>query len=96
MNAKITALPWYTEEHNNKSDVLVSNDDFQIAVCLAHPIHGEAQANAEFIVRACNAHDDLVKALQATKKRISHLSAVPGFPALIATVDAALAKAGAA
>lgn len=59
----------------------------------------EAKANTAFIVRAVNAHDDLVKALKEIKGRDSYIDATPrgerkvilGDLAKIA--DAALAKA---
>lgn len=46
----------------------VINDGFD----LAHTYGPIAQANAEFIVRACNAHDDLVKALKVAQQFISN------------------------
>ena len=33
----------------------------------------EQEANAEFIVRACNSHDELVKAVKAVKFAHSHI-----------------------
>jgi hypothetical protein len=50
---------------------------------------GGTDANAAFIVRACNSHDDLVMAL-------AKLVAEPGDPDYRAQARAALAKAGAA
>lgn len=55
-------------------------------------------ANAEFIVRACNAHDDLVKALQAARRDYIDANAIAipeeqaGYPLLV-EMDAALARA---
>jgi len=54
--------------------------------------HKLARANAEFIVRACNAHDDLVKALQGL---LNALPSATTHPAIKEARDA-LAKTGAA
>lgn len=42
-----------------------SDDGYTVAVLTAHSLlpNSEAKANAAFIVRACNSHDALVKAL---------------------------------
>lgn len=51
------------------------------------------EGNAEFIVRACNAHDDLVAALEAMVKTWdAYLTRPTGYPAYNKAV-AALAKA---
>lgn len=59
------SLPWKAE------DLVVTAHDGLISVCEVHDhsdtsmehTEQEAQANAAFIVRACNAHDQLVEAL---------------------------------
>lgn len=69
----------------------------------------QAKADAEFIVRACNAYYkdqgtivDLVKALQAVRKKLDELHyqssgrAAADIYAVMGDCDAALAKAGAA
>lgn len=77
-----TATPWQQDE-----DWIVSGDGNPVAAA-----HMNAEANAAFIVRACNAHDDLVRALR---------HAVEAFEAdndkswYVAEARAALAKAGA-
>lgn len=59
------------------------------------PTGAEQLENAEFIVRACNAHDDLVKALEAAERKFASLA--HGFPAefreVLQGTRAALAKA---
>jgi hypothetical protein len=70
-----TPTPWYAESHNRNNDVLVSNNEYQIALCLTHPIHFKAQANAEFIVTACNAHGDLVAKLDQVASWLERLAA---------------------
>lgn len=53
-----------------------------------HPLYGgeistqEALANAEFVVRACNAHEDLVKIAKAYR---NHLTACANTHGLVAT-----------
>lgn len=51
-----------------------------------------AEANAAFIVRACNAHDDLVKALQSLVGCISETRGKDSYDALL-SAHKALAKA---
>jgi hypothetical protein len=57
----------------------------------------EEQANAEFIVRACNAHDDLVKAALTAQTYLrlqEHLRPLSlGERGMLEDLDAALAKA---
>lgn len=53
----------------------------------------ERAANAAFIVRACNAHEDLVAALREAQ---AALNGAPNTVGLHTQIDAALAKAGAA
>ncbi len=59
--------------------------------------NAEAAANAEFIVLACNAHEDVVKALEGIlewhDKPPFDPDGVSMLPAAIAAVRAALAKA---
>ncbi len=65
--------PWWSDRGNDgtwlicSDDVLVAstNDDF-----LSHPSH---EANAAFIVRACNSHDDLVAALMEAADVLAEL-----------------------
>ena len=52
-----TPTPWNVVTHNGVS--LIDGDADRIGVNV------EAPANAAFIVRACNSHDALVKALEA-------------------------------
>lgn len=68
-------------------------------------LNGEfSEADAEFIVRACNAHDDLVAALSAAKdwhnaddwKFSSYRHQQEGWQKQFDLIEAALAKAGAA
>lgn len=40
-------------------------------ICMAYPF-GTPQEDAEFIVRACNAHDDLLAALEADQAYFAH------------------------
>lgn len=56
-----------------------------------------APRNAEFIVRACNAHDQLVAALRDARARLVSYASITNdrHPAL-ASIDAALTAAGAA
>ena len=60
--------------------------------------NGTATANAAFIVRACNAHDDLVAALRKAEFTLQTLTSRTARErdACVVEIRAALAKAGAA
>lgn len=61
MEAKHTATPWHTKPSAVYETVYALEDGELI--CFAS-MRQNAWANAAFIVRACNAHDDLVAALK--------------------------------
>lgn len=61
-----TPTPWI---HNLKRDRIESNGEKLLVngvalPCGNHPKSTEATANAQFIVQACNAHEELVAALK--------------------------------
>ena len=58
-SACISPLPWSLWGEPNPQQVITSKDGF-----VAQTLHANDYANAAFIVRACNAHDDLVAALE--------------------------------
>lgn len=84
-------------------DCYAMSNPYSSAVCNGGnsypiPFQGyEADANAEFIVRACNAHDELVMALQDGRTQIEYLhqkfQATGSGNGTLARIDAALAKA---
>ncbi len=51
----------------NTTVALVDGGDYPIVLCTEPDpeVRAEMEGNAEFIVRACNCHDDLVAALEA-------------------------------
>lgn len=64
-----TSLPWEVGYHatgNKRDGCLVYDKESKVHIAglwaSLRPV-GECDANAEFIVRACNAHEDLLKAL---------------------------------
>lgn len=68
-----TPIPW-TVDPEFEDQAVIGPDGVQVADCsiTCHPKFGKRNdvinaANAEFIVRAVNAHDDLVKALEAAR-----------------------------
>ena len=70
---KHTPTPWHNGAlTTNGSPVCIysassSEPREQIAACYRWVGHQEAQANAEFIVRACNSFDDMLAALKMAK-----------------------------
>ena len=73
-----TPGPWYTPEDSATIRIRVDRNPSQAIVqCVMRDGHiGEAQANAIFIVRACNAHDDLVAALRDSTAALRHITVI--------------------
>ncbi len=95
-DTKHTPLPWRLEPNgpcfNIKSPDRVEH--FAILVGMGHNNPGEFKANANLIVRAVNAHDDLVAALSDLKCHVAGLGDPMGDDGpLLEAADAALAKA---
>jgi len=63
-----TPGPWYI--HHNKVDIISSQDRFLIAHVSTEYRGNEYEANAEFIVRACNDHDELLTQLKLAKSML--------------------------
>lgn len=64
MSKQHTPLPWAEQEMPHGRNDRITADDGEGTVICEFP-YG-LDANAAFIVQACNAHDDLVAALTAT------------------------------
>lgn len=93
-----TPTPWYTGE-GKAARIVYAQHGFAVADATIYhariePVM-EAEENAAFIVRACNAHDDLVAALQAAVARVEIANAEgdPIMSAWLPDARAALAKA---
>lgn len=95
-NTAHTATPWYSTPSGMICTVAQVD-----AVATVHQ-HGanmasrnEALATADFIVRACNAHEELVLSLQQAIERIklANLEGDPILSAWLPEAEAALAKA---
>ncbi len=71
-----TATPWQLEER--ETDFVLQDADGEFINYLTKSRHiddlidEEAEANAAFIVRACNAHDQLVKATRECLDQLEH------------------------
>ena len=70
MKTNHTPTPWHLIQ-TERNDMVISYSDGElrshIATCHDQalcPEHGTVKANAEFIVRACNHHEELVAALK--------------------------------
>jgi hypothetical protein len=85
-----TPTPWAELEMPGRSDRIVRDDEDCSLVC---EFSYGLNADSAFIVRACNAHDDLVAAL---KRADNYFRCVLGWndqDDMVRTVGAALAKA---
>lgn len=97
MDAKHTATPWkwWTSNSHMRLTGADGKDGGVISASIAAdgiPVVNVTPDDAAFIVRACNAHDDLVTALGAV---IDFIEGKPETPAPFGLVRAALAAAGA-
>ena len=100
MNAKHTPTPWSIVPQNDGSSIIAkmhedASKGFRI-VChawLRRDSQAEDQANAAFIVRAVNAHDDLVAALSNLVAIIEDGNKATTESSSYACARAALAKA---
>lgn len=81
MKTEHTPGPWHTERGLSSTGATPIRDAERVNVawvCGSDAIDGtpqKAKANAEFIVRACNAHDELVAALE---KQVAHTEQLAG------------------
>ena len=76
-NTQHTPTPWTIYDdggEEDSSDIIMawiddedSGEKYDIAAMLLDRPIGERKANAEFIVRTCNSHDDLVDTLQSVR-----------------------------
>jgi hypothetical protein len=78
-NSKQTATPWVSYEGENFAEfdkIIITTDDrlynskvpiAEISINYSEPMEAEQKANAEFILRAVNSHDDMLAALKAVE-----------------------------
>lgn len=96
MEAKHTALPWHCKKLVGVVDRGFALFNTKNSGVTTHRIDSDGEFSKEdalFIIRACNAHDDLVASLEEAKKIIVELCGVYGCPepgASIARINAAL------
>lgn len=92
---KHTPTPWKFNEKNGLCYEIVTLGGAGIASVMASMHHPEAIANAELIVRAVNAHEELVNALDECYGELLADSHRDGARlALLSTIENALRKAG--
>jgi queuine/archaeosine tRNA-ribosyltransferase len=100
MTQKHTHTPWTlgkgTVRIRNAENVLVA-ECYTTGNSIRYPIKEEREANAEFIVHACNAHAKLVEALKDIRKAIEPTEEWNGSETMITTdyvksLDAALSE----
>jgi len=96
MTAQHTPTPYSVDDNPRRTRVRILNADsaWTATIEIASANTQEAKDTAAFIVRACNAHDDLVAALRVVDCRCAAASG--RFAAITCIRCAALAKAGAA
>jgi hypothetical protein len=89
-----TATPWRISGYSdvNGNYLHIGAETSPMVLASMNERHVDTKANAEFIVRACNAHDDLVRVLKKIRRNDLPANEQP----LWDEICAALAKAGAA
>lgn len=100
-----TPTPWKTEyenEYGPEYELLGPDGILVLQYEWNSDRQAEVEANASFVVRAVNCHDDLVAALKASRqwveantaqvRGLSAQAAAPG-EAMLAQIDSAIAKA---
>jgi len=89
-NEKHTATPWKIgKSYTTEIAIRECDTNDCVAVC-CDLLEDEMKANAEFITRACNAHDELVEAL----KDVVHTLQIDGYSGYqIRRASKAIAKA---
>ena len=99
---KRTPGPWTVANNGFALGILKYDDEGNYTVLARIPSYFvsdvEMKANAEFIVRACNSHDELLTACEATaawfsKFCLTHSFIFAGAPDLVDAVNAAIASA---
>lgn len=91
-----SALPW-KQNFERSADIISGMGGRDFSVCLVNGpkdhvhylLNRECQANAEFIVRACNAHYDLVAALRTA---LMHIANTAPNPSVVDKIEQALEK----
>lgn len=61
--SKHTPAPWYIDGTIRGTDLIVSNNDYQIAICITHPNPESNKANARLISAAPDGLAAAIKAL---------------------------------
>jgi hypothetical protein len=75
---KHTPTPWHVGERDRSDQRIIKGEHIEIATLWHHSVKSlyiEMEANAAFIVRACNSHDQLVTAMRDGRVAIDVLMA---------------------
>lgn len=91
-----TPLPWaITVPKKEPFGWWIHAGDVLVCSCGTRPLSDEALANAAFIVRACNSHDDLLAACEAALTRLRTIERDKGIHSheTIPELEAAIARA---
>lgn len=96
MPAKHTPTPWHVQPIGGQRYIEAQGPkficDMQADQCENPAEVEEMQANAEFIVRACNCHEELVQVLESVVRILEHNCPDAALPA-IALAKTQIAKA---
>jgi len=87
MKSQSTSLPWLTRHRQDGIDIISHGHHGETGIA---EVFGNNEANAALIVRAVNAHEDLVFALREAQ---AALNGAPNTVGLHDQINTALAKA---
>ncbi len=87
-----TATPWYAQHRHIYKHDWMPGTDHAIADADKGPTEAEALANAAFIVRACNAYDELLATCKAAR-RFAAADSICTCTEILEALDAVIAKA---
>lgn len=59
--SKHTPAPWYIDGTIRGTDLIVSNNDYQIAICITHPNPDSNKANARLIAASPTMYEYIEK-----------------------------------
>ncbi len=73
--SKHTKLPWKITDENRAGDIYIGNKDMHVLIVTPQLLgDSTGPANAEYIVRACNSHEDLLKACEKSWKLLQEVA----------------------
>lgn len=84
-----TPWPWESHRFGGRREIIAARGT--TTICVVNDLDGIGHANAEFIARACNCHDDLLELVRSAHDRFTDNDMQPPNNALKQWIAAATA-----